>query len=483
MTGVIRLKFYEGQRVYLDTFDWRLFSKKMQLYLQKNELTFFCPALQYPEFQKVRRRPRFYNDLPEGDILPIVKPALGIRALIPVIRAKICAGYYHLVDKNEKTVLRILVEYAIAPVNNLIFVELYPVKGYPEISDQVSAELQVYDFQPSNSDFYLFLLREFQVIPENYAAKKTYQLKPEMSLEQSVKTIHHHLLKTMRANENGIIKDIDTEFLHDYRVAVRRTRSLYGQVKKMIDPLIYSQAKENFTMLGKRTNRLRDIDVYLMRRSAYNDLLPVSMQSSIACFFESVMIERKIELSKLSRYLQSRNYKKMIENWENYVSEKVIETTDRTFTVLDFARTQIAKGTHRVLEIGNRIDERSPDRKLHRLRIECKKLRYTLEFFKDLFVTDIIENLILHLKKLQDNLGEFNDLSIQQQNLYDFANKQDPAGDSGKEQRIAFGILIGGLYHRQRIVRQHFRENFDYFCNAQNLEKISELMDNNLKVL
>ena len=41
------------------------------------------------------------------------------------------------------------------------------------------------------------------------------------------------LLDTMELNVDGVLRDIDTEFLHDLRVAVRRTRSaikLLGEV-------------------------------------------------------------------------------------------------------------------------------------------------------------------------------------------------------------------------------------------------------------
>ena len=38
-------------------------------------------------------------------------------------------------------------------------------------------------------------------------------------------------LQTLRINEDGVRKDLDSEFLHDFRVAVRRTRSALSQIK------------------------------------------------------------------------------------------------------------------------------------------------------------------------------------------------------------------------------------------------------------
>ncbi len=54
------------------------------------------------------------------------------------------------------------------------------------------------------------------------------------------------------------------------------------------------------------------------------------------------------------------------------------------------------------------------DEVVHQLRINCKKLRYLMEFFAPLFPENEIKTLIKALKLLQDNLGNFNDYSVQQ---------------------------------------------------------------------
>jgi len=54
---------------------------------------------------------------------------------------------------------------------------------------------------------------------------------------------------------------------------------------------------------------------------------------------------------------------------------------------------------------------------IHQLRINCKKLRYLMEFFTLLLPPAEIKKLIRSLKMLQDNPGNFNDYSVQQQFL------------------------------------------------------------------
>jgi len=48
------------------------------------------------------------------------------------------------------------------------------------------------------------------------------------------KYIYSHLLKAIKANEQGTIADTDSEFLHDFRVAVRRTRAGLSQIKGIL---------------------------------------------------------------------------------------------------------------------------------------------------------------------------------------------------------------------------------------------------------
>ena len=46
-----------------------------------------------------------------------------------------------------------------------------------------------------------------------------------MPARLALRTVLLNLLDTLQANVPGTLRDIDTEFLHDLRVAVRRTRS------------------------------------------------------------------------------------------------------------------------------------------------------------------------------------------------------------------------------------------------------------------
>ena len=61
-------------------------------------------------------------------------------------------------------------------------------------------------------------------------------LAPAVRAETAPGEIHLALLGILLANEPGLRANLDTEFLHDFRVAVRRTRALLGQIKQVFPP-------------------------------------------------------------------------------------------------------------------------------------------------------------------------------------------------------------------------------------------------------
>jgi CHAD domain-containing protein len=112
---------------------------------------------------------------------------------------------------------------------------------------------------------------------------------------------------------------------------------------------------------------------------------------------------------------------------------------------------------------GGAIGPESPAEALHGLRIDCKKLRYLLEFFRSLYPSSEIDPLVKALKQLQDNLGDFNDLEVQQEKLRDFARQMVEEGEVAPATLLAMGELVAGLRRFQEEERLAFAEHFSRF--------------------
>lgn len=114
------------------------------------------------------------------------------------------------------------------------------------------------------------------------------------------------------------------------------------------------------------------------------------------------------------------------------------------------------------------MTQETPAETLHRIRIDCKKLRYLMEFFRSLYEEDASRSLIGELKRLQDNLGEFNDLEVQQGTLRRFAHEMQDDGVAPADCLLAMGRLLGLLDERQARERRRFAECFERFDSERN---------------
>ncbi len=302
--------------------------------------------------------------------------------------------------------------------------------------------------------------------PAGHSSKINILLKPQLPTEDALRKICSYLLQNIKQNENGIINDTDTEFLHDFRVSIRRTRSALGQIKNILDKEIVKQAKKDFTYLGQSTNHLRDIDVYLLKEDQYKKMLPEENRDYLNPFFEDLKCKRKSENATVVDMLKSEKYKQIIDEWESYLSTKInteIMTAKGKNPIINVAKKVICKRNHKVLEFGNNLLITSSDEQLHRLRIAGKKLRYLLEFFNSLFPQTEMKILIKRLKKLQDNLGDYHDLAVHQEMLEKFKEQLITQESGEKETILTLGILIKKLNEKQKLLKQDFIETFHIY--------------------
>ena len=159
--------------------------------------------------------------------------------------------------------------------------------------------------------------------PGVYSAKPDYRLKTGTRADEATKEILRSTLAVIRANEEGIKADWDIEFLHDFRTAVRRTRSALSQIPGVFPPEVTEEYKEAFAQLGSRTNQLRDLDVYLLSEPDYRAMLPEAMRDHISPLFNYMRAQRDQVLCEVVDYLNSASYSAMLAAWEAFLSEPV----------------------------------------------------------------------------------------------------------------------------------------------------------------
>ena len=169
---------------------------------------------------------------------------------------------------------------------------------------------------------------------------------------------------------------------------------------------------------------------------------------------------------QLRAALESDRYRGLTSSWREFLehaSACAPPALDADRPILEVASERIWRAYRRVRRKRGDIGAAGSDEALHELRIECKKLRYLLEFFRSLYSPKSVGGLIKALKRLQDNLGDLNDLSVQQQALHDFALDMHAEGSDSVDTLLAIGRVIEHLAMRRRVERARFSKCYAKF--------------------
>jgi CHAD domain-containing protein len=468
-----------------DTFDWRLFNKSFVLYKSASKLflrkvfknaTIHSAAITSP--------PVFIWNLPDSELKEQLTPVLKMRALFKLAEVHSRSTAHRILDQNAKTVAHLVYE-EIRPSRGknapvlATHLWLQSVKGYAKHSRNLAKHLEAAGFTTGKKeDIYFKALEAAGKSPGSYSSKLKIQLDPAMRSDEAVKIILRYLLQIIKINAANLEMDLDTEFLHDFRVAIRRTRSALGQIKSVFQQNATSRFKKEFAFVGKLSNQLRDLDVYLLKEETYKAMLPPSLRDDIDPLFDYLRKNRSKALQKVIRGLKSRKYAQIMLDWEAFLDEPkedAAAASNADQPIITLARKRIYKQYQSIVKAGNLILEKTEDEKLHALRIECKKLRYLMEFFSSLFPRQTIDSLIEQLKRLQDNLGDFNDLCVQEEYLLNIAGALPATHRKSKKTLVAVGSLIGSLDREKQIIKDAFAKTFTNYASPPNKRAFREL--------
>lgn len=454
-------------KTYYDSFDWRLYAANLlcELNQSKTESTFLLKSFnpeQVIASMATDTVPTFAAACPDEKIRNRILPVLQMRALLPVTTLEYTRYKFNIVNKDEKTILRLLIEaYDLIPSRVL----LEPVKGYDKIVGTIRKELGLMDVIEAHEPALVNALKILGRRPKDYSSKLNIKLAPDLRADVAVKYIYSHLLKAIKANEQGTVADIDSEFLHDFRVAVRRTRAGLNQLKNVLPAAESARFTQYFAWLGQITTPTRDLDVYLLDFDQYKQSLPIALREDLNPLYDFLCQKKKLAQKTLAKKLRSPEYISPLIAWEDLLKTTVVKQPSEAHalkSIKELADIRIWKVFRRVIKSGKRIDDQSPPEELHKLRKTCKKLRYLMEFFQDLYPDKHIKPLIKNLKDFQVILGDFQDLAVQEQALKNFSEEM-MATETPARTLLAMGVLIQNLEKRRNKTRAAFSSSFKTF--------------------
>lgn len=284
-------------------------------------------------------------------------------------------------------------------------------------------------------------------------------------------------LDRMESSETGILENRDTEALHDYRVALRRSRTLLGQLKGLFPEREIRRWLDRLGRLGELTGPLRDCHVMLADLPLYHSVLPESLRPALAPL--QVYLEREAASAHriVADRLRHKDYRRAIESWRRFLERpapKRPSAPNARAAAGEVCGRRIWKLYRRMLREGAVLGPDSPQEAFHALRKQGKKLRYLLEFSASLRDDGKLRDLITHLKKLQDVLGEFQDTAVQRARLLHLAETLKQDGQP-LETLLAMGVLVGYMEGRQSRCRRAFGEGFAAFAGKPSRRRFRKL--------
>lgn len=482
LEGTFRVRLGEAVRAkaaFYDTFEWGLWFGERLLYQSDGQLRLcerdrdWIGDLHGAIPMAARRVPRFVWEFPAGALRKELDGLVGIRSLIRVARLSIREQAVELLNEAEKTVFRFdLTDFfadndAQEPFYRLC--HFRPLRGYEAEAARAVEILRAVGARELREGPLVSFFRERGSPPRPYTLRPSFDLRPDFPVREAARRIIHRILAIARENEAGIRDDIDTEFLHDYRICMRKIRSVLSLIKDLYPEEKTAQLRALFANHCDVTNRLRDLDVYLLAREQYTAMLPAALRPALAEIFHDFAKERRRALRKVVRHLSSANYRASIEEAERFFATPtdLPETEVSREPAFPLIARRIYKRYKRIVKIEQSLGSDTPDEALHKVRIHCKKLRYLIEFFSELLPKGETEKIEKQLRRLQTCLGLFNDCSVQQRALLDYWEDKRKVTGNHAGLALSIGGLVGLLNHGQQAERERFHETLDDFCSPQ----------------
>jgi CHAD domain-containing protein len=491
-----------ARRIWLDTFDWRLYRAglTLQQVTDRNATELVLTTQDGTQITAVIDRttrtrtpgtrtpgtprwPARIEALPDGPLKDRLAKIIANRALLAVATATGQTSELRLLNPDQKTVAR-------------LHIDTFTLPGTRPGRDPLPARLSVSEvrgYQPAARRARHLLAATPGVATSrqtpleaaleaagrhalDYSGKVDLKLRPAMPGREAVSALLLQQLDTLEANVDGVLHDTDTEFLHDLRIAVRRTRSALKLLGDQLPGELTLRFASEFRWLGDITTRLRDLDVQLEELPSRAAGLVAAQPADLEPFRVYLTRRRTAARRALNRGLRSDRFATVLGDWRKaLLVPRANRRSPASPRTADLAAARTRRAYNKVIRMGAAITDDSPAESLHTLRKRCKELRYVLEFFASLHDPQAQQAMVGDLKRLQDCLGEFQDSEVQQHEIQSLAAAMLARQAAPAPALLAMGELAGQLGLRQRQARAEFAGRFAAFAGSAGRRRLDAL--------
>ena len=262
-------------------------------------------------------------------------------------------------------------------------------------------------------------------------------------------------LTTIFEKRTGAIlrRSDDPDALHQFRVVLRKIKSLLALFKKFFPPPWYQLHQRNLSYLIAQTNTKRDIDVLLEKMSYYRSLLPPKYHNGLALLNTLLLEKQKLLAGQIHSLAQSE----LLPYEAASLARPKLLDREVAQPIVITAMQILDERTDKIIQKGKRLNAQSREEAYHELRIQFKKIRYFIEALKPLIEAEKYRAAQKKIKKMQVILGDFHDYQMQRSLLLALADDPILQTDKARKSMKKLLQLIEKLEEREK---RRFREKF-----------------------
>ena len=249
-------------------------------------------------------------------------------------------------------------------------------------------------------------IRQIVVIRDK--VPNTNLVRPWQPMYQAARAMIQRQLEQLASREYGLGYADDPEYVHEMRVAIRRSLVLIHAFEKDLGSGIRPLGKR-IAKAGRLLGDVRDSDAFLAYVQGCLDEAPPSRRRVLMKVRDAQLRVRREQYRQAIQAFEGAEYQRL-----KLQLGRFLAAGDGNGRGRRPASREVKRALQRYLETffshSGRFKKLSP-REQHQLRIDCKNLRYLADFFRSLYGPRL-RGMIEDLTEFQDLLGQMHDYYV-----------------------------------------------------------------------
>ena len=268
-----------------------------------------------------------------------------------------------------------------------------------------------FHYPPSGASKLEAAIQRFKIAPPSKKPPEKLRVRLDDRLDLVLRKILTDQFRRFRDQLPGLQLDIDTEFVHQARVATRRMRSALRLFRGAAPESPAAYLEGELKWLGGALGEVRDLDVFLLNLSRFRGQIKHFPGGKKKAFENWIERHRRGPLKALGQALESPRYRHFERRILQFL-ERPLPSRPRPPRAMkplrEVAPLLITEKLDAVIAQGRAVLAKPKLKQFHLLRIQMKKLRYACEFMGPAY-DGALDPFIGRTVEVQDCLGELQD--------------------------------------------------------------------------